>query len=104
MDELARGAVKIAARADRILTGTVEIYDRQGGREPEPWVSYFARLIDVETGQILWINGLENTGWDNQQAFLTNRLYSAGRLAEEMMHSLIAGLLAPGEKRRATEG
>jgi hypothetical protein len=104
MDALARLALRIAARADRIVTGTVEIYDRQGGREPEPWVSFFARLIDVETGRILWINGLENTGWDNQQAFLTNRLYSAGRLAEEMMHSLIAGLLAPGDEPPAAEG
>jgi len=104
LDELARTSLKIAAQADRIVTGTVEIYERQGVREPEPWVSFFARLIDVETGRILWINGLEKSGWDNQQAFQTNRLYSAGRLAEEMMHSLIAGLLAPGDEKPATEG
>jgi hypothetical protein len=104
LDAVARISLKIATRADRILTGTVEIYQREGGLEPEPWVSFFGRLIDVETGQILWINGLEKRGWDNQQAFLTNRLYSAGRLAEEMMHSLIAGLLAPGDGRPATEG
>jgi hypothetical protein len=104
LDALSRTALKIAAGADRIVTGAVEIYEREGGLEPEPWVSFFARLIDVETGRILWINGLEKTGRDNQQAFLTNRLYSPGRLAEEMMHSLIAGLLAPGDEQPATEG
>jgi hypothetical protein len=104
LDELARGALRIAARAEAIVTGTVETYDTPGGLEPDPWVSFFGRLIDVDTGQILWINGMERRGRDSQGVFLTGRIYSAGRLAEQMMQALIAGVLAPPAREPASEG
>ncbi len=85
------------AGVDLILTGTVlawEVHSR--GPEPEPRVSFGARLIDAGSGQILWMNGLDREGWDGLHLFGTGRTYSRGRLAQHMMRSLVAGFLEPG--------
>jgi hypothetical protein len=81
---------------DTVVTGTVEEWEVRGGREPEPRVSFGARLIDASSGQILWMNGQDRGGWDGLRLFGTGRTHSRGRLAEHMMRSLLAGFLEPG--------
>jgi len=94
LDTLTRAAVGAGGRADRILTGTVEIYDMLvGGLLPNPQVAFSARLLDVESGQILWISGMDRKGWDREKLFGKNRIYAPGALAEQMMQSLVAGFL-----------
>jgi hypothetical protein len=101
---LLRGEVDAATRAilhseggaDHILTGTVEAWEiALRGAEPEPRVGFGARLIDAASGQILWMNGLERSGWDGMNPFGTGRTHSLGRLAQQVMRSLIAGFLDP---------
>jgi TolB-like protein len=82
------------AGVDLILTGTVEDWAvRRRGTEPEPRVSFGARLIDGGSGQILWMNGQDRGGWDGLNLFGTGRTHSKGRLAQQMMRSLVAGFL-----------
>jgi TolB-like protein len=82
------------AGVDYILTGTVEGWEVRGGAsEPEPRVSFGARLIDAGSGQIWWMNGLDRGGWDGLNLFGTGRTHSRGRLAQHMMRSLVAGFL-----------
>jgi TolB-like protein len=82
------------AGVDYILTGTVEEWEVHGGaREPEPRVSFGARLIDAESGQIRWMHGQHRSGWDGLNPFGTGRTHSRGRLAQHMMRSLVAGFL-----------
>jgi TolB-like protein len=79
---------------DYIVTGTVEEWEIRGGaREPLPRVSFGARLIDVRSGQILWMNGQNRGGWDGLNLFGTGRTHSRGRLAQHMMRSLVAGFI-----------
>jgi TolB-like protein len=95
---LLRGEVDVETRSalheagvDYILTGTVEEWEIRGGaREPEPRVSFGARLIDAGSGQIQWMNGQDRGGWDGLNLFGTGRTHSRGRLAQHMMRSLVA--------------
>ena len=66
---------------------------RGGAREPEPRVSFGARLIDARSGQIGWMHGQHRGGWDGLNLFGTGRTHSRGRLAQHMMRSLVAGFL-----------
>ena len=49
--------------------------------------------LDAETGRILWMNGQDREGWDGLNLFGTRRTHSKGRLAQQMMRSLVAGFL-----------
>jgi len=93
VDSLTRLALREDG-VDFILTGTVEKWEvRRRGTEPEPRVSFGARLLDAATGQILWMNGQDREGWDGLNLFGTRRTHSKGRLAQQMMRSLVAGFL-----------
>ncbi len=50
-------------------------------------------MLDTASGKILWMNGLDREGWDGQNLFGTGRTHSKGRLAQQMMRSLVAGFL-----------
>ena len=100
---LLRGEVDAETRADLrahgaalILTGAVETWEvaRRGG-EPEPRIGFSARLLDAETGAILWWNGLDRRGWDRSRALGLGRVHASGALAEEIMEALIADFLPP---------
>ena len=94
IDSPTRAALHTDAGADFILTGTVETWEiRRRGPEPEPRVGVGARLIDAESGLILWMSGLERGGWDGMHPFGTGRTHSQGRLAQQIMRSLVAGFL-----------
>ncbi len=105
VDAATRAALRSEAGAALILTGTVESWEvRGGGRsEPEPRVAFSLRLLDAESGRILWIDGQDRRGWDREGLFRSGRIYAAGTLAEEMMQSLAAGLLTPREQQRPSE-
>ncbi len=97
VDSATREVLHTEAGADCILTGTVETWEIVSrGPEPEPRVGFGARLIDAGSGQILWMNGMERGGWDGMRLFGTGRTHSLGRLAQQMMRSLVAGFLEPG--------
>jgi len=94
IDADARSAVGSVCGADVILTGTVERYDVGGSdTEPQPFVGLGMRLLDVETGKILWAGGSERQGWGKQGLFRLGRIYSRGALTEDMMRSLSRELL-----------
>ncbi len=86
--ELQRGG------AELILTGTVEAWELLGNvTEPEPHVGFSARLLDAESGAILWWNGQDRRGWDRSRALGLGRVHAAGALAEEVMASLVASFM-----------
>lgn len=96
IDAEARAALRADAGADSILTGTVEAWEVGGlGAEPEPRIAFSARLIDAGSGSILWWNGQDRRGWDRSRLLGSGRIHAAGRLAEDMMQSLVAGLVSP---------
>ncbi|UCF66377.1 MAG: hypothetical protein JSV80_11330 [Acidobacteriota bacterium] len=103
MDDVTRSAVRSVAGADSFFTGTVESYFfRRSSPEPEPEVAFHARILEATEGQILWIGGLEQAGWDQRGLFGLGRVFARGRLAENMMHSLVASFA--NERRRARRG
>ena len=103
VDADARSALRGLCGADAILTGSVELYDvGQGEQEPEPRVAIALRLVETETGRIVWTGAAERRGWDRQGLFRLGRVYSRGALTEEMMDSLARSLVrerAPGSDR-----
>jgi hypothetical protein len=63
------------AGADSVLTGIVEAYELGGSEsEPEPAVTVALRLLDVQTGRILWTGSQERSGSPS-----AGRVYSAAR-------------------------
>lgn len=77
-----------------VLTGTVETWDvKGGGEEPEPRVTVALRLVDAETGDIVWMEGRERGGWDGQGPFRLGRTYSRGDLAQQLVDSMVRRLL-----------
>ncbi len=97
LDPLARAALRISGQADHILTGTVETYVSPASIEPNPHVAFSARLVEVDSGRIVWMNGQERKGWDHPGPFGTGKVYDAGSLAEAIMQSLIRGFLQSPE-------
>jgi hypothetical protein len=93
LDPLARAALRVGGDADHILTGTVETYTSPASVEPNPHVAFSARLVEVDSGRIVWMNGQEREGRDHPGLFGLGKVYDAGSLAETIMQSLVAGFL-----------
>lgn len=93
LDPLARAAFRVDSHADHILTGVVETYVSPASIEPNPHVAFSARLVDVESGRIVWMNGQERKGQDHPGFFGLGKVYDAGSLAETIMQSLVTGFL-----------
>lgn len=90
----ARRAIVDACGAARLLTGSVERWDRAGsGRAPEPTVALALRLLDGESGRILWAGSLEASGFDRSGPFGARRIYSRGSLLERLTARLGRKLL-----------
>lgn len=101
-----RSALRDSCGADSILTGSVETYDVHGSRrEPEPEVAIALRMVNPETGRILWTGALERRGRDRQGMFRLGRVYSRGALAERLTAALTQRLLSewPGRATRSEE-
>jgi TolB-like protein len=71
--------------AEWVLTGAVEAYDveLQEG-EPLPRVALHLRLVDAESGRVLWIDGGERGGWDGPDFFRLGRTYTRGAVAQRL--------------------
>lgn len=98
LDPLARAALRIGGAAVHILTGMVAIYESPRSIEPNPHVEFSARLVEVDSGRIVWISGQERTGWDRPGMFGRDKVYDAGTLATSMMESLVTGFLEPPQR------
>lgn len=93
VDAEMRHAITSSCGAKTILTGTVELYDIGGAEmEPEPLVAISIRLLDAQTGRILWTGALEREGW-NRSVFRIGRVYSRGALVERMLETMTRRLL-----------
>ena len=83
VDATSRRALRLACGADLVLTGEVERYERLGAEfDPEPMVAIAARLVDADTGRILWTGAVERSGWDGQGLFRLGRVHSVGTLVK----------------------
>ena len=77
------------AGADTILTGEVEAYELGGSEfEPRPRVAIAMRLLEADTGRILWAGELERSGWDGQSLLGLGRVPSRGALTERITEIL----------------
>ncbi|MBD3866978.1 MAG: hypothetical protein IFK94_02545 [Acidobacteria bacterium] len=100
LDELSRAALKIGGGARWFITGTVETLEMKGGIEPVPWIALGVRVVDVETGQIFWIGGLERTGEEEENVFGLDRVHSPGELLDGMLDGISAAFLRTVEVER----
>lgn len=98
--EAAREELRRTLDADTILTGTVEVYEVGGGGEPEPRVTLSMRMIDVRTGRLLWVGGLERSGRHKQGLFRLGRVYSGGVLSKRLAVALLAQFLEQNPERK----
>jgi TolB-like protein len=94
VDAPTRTALRTNCGADLILTGKVEVYDVGGAQlEPEPRVTVAMRLVDAESGRIVWTGAAEREGWDRSRLFRAGRIHSRGELAERLLDDLTKSLL-----------
>ncbi len=100
LDELSRAALKIGGGARWFITGTVEILEMKGGIEPVPWIGLGVRVVDVDSGQIFWIGGLERTGQEGENLFGVNRVHSPGKLMDGMLDAISTTFLHKVEVER----
>lgn len=104
VDDDVRTALLEQAGARHVLTGAVEAYDVGGSAaEPEPYVAVALRLVDSETGRIVWMGGRERSGWDGADLFRVGRIYTRGELARRMTETLITRLLEERGSQRRNE-
>ena len=95
-----RAELSASCGAERILTGAVEQWDLAGsGLEPEPLISLSLRLLDAETGGILWMGSQEAGGWDRESVLGIGRVFSRGALLDRLL-----GKLARQIARRDPDG
>jgi len=89
-----REELRSVGGADLILTGAVETYEVGGSEfEPEPKVAIALRLLDAESGRILWTGSMEREGWDRQGLLGLGRVHSLGALTGKMLEILTKRLL-----------
>lgn len=90
----AREALSSEGQAELAITGSVEAHETGGGaEEPNPRVSVALRLLDLETGKIVWTGALELSGWDRAGVFRVGRIFSAGTLLKKETDDLLRDLV-----------
>lgn len=90
----ARRAVAARCGVRWVLTGTVEAFDVSvSALEPDPRVGIALRLLDAETGRIVWTGALEREGHDSEVAFRLGRVRTRAGLGERLVKILIRRLL-----------
>lgn len=73
-----------------MMTGTVEGFEQRPSSRDGPWVAVSARLVEAETGTIVWMGMQDRQGVDNLSVFEQGIVFSSGRLTQEISRSLIA--------------
>jgi len=81
-----------------VIMGSVDEYElRQERNETVPVVSITARMLDVQTGDIIWAISHTHDGNDRETVFGFGKIISLSRLAQivisEMVENLTHGLL-----------
>jgi hypothetical protein len=99
LDPLSRAAVGARTGAGYLWTGTVERWAPSTGLEPNPIVAFSSRLIEIESGRIAWIDGVERSGVQQAGLFGKGEIYDPGVLAQVLMESLIEGILNKQRER-----
>ncbi len=91
----AREGLRIHCDANSILTGSVEQYELAMGPDgPVARVAISIRLIDVQTGLVVWSGSREHDGGLHPGPFGLRRPNTAGALATILTRDLIKRLLA----------
>jgi hypothetical protein len=75
------------------VVGMVGEFDTvQVGPSTYPAISISARVLDAQTGAILWAGGASRTGADSEKFFGLGAVHSTGRLARAVVAQLIASV------------
>lgn len=97
-----RALMRSALSARALVTGEVE-YRHLGGttERPQPEVGFGARVIDAETGDIVWTAGIAVGGWDDPGLFGVSRIYGLDTLSKDALLSLYESIEGPATTRAA---
>jgi hypothetical protein len=79
--------------AVRLVTGSVERWEIRGGSSPEPVVAVAVRLLDAESGRILFVGSLESGGWDREGWFGSGRVHSRGEHLRNLLERIATRML-----------
>lgn len=72
------------------VVGTVQEYGEvRVGSVSYPSISISARVVEPETGQILWAGSCSRTGAESEKLFGMGAVYSSGRLARAVVRELM---------------
>jgi len=88
--EMGIDRIKILGRrlgVDGVLVGIVEVFD--DGKRSTPKVSLTARLVDSETGTVVWSRHLNKTGDDYVIVFGVGKIRSANALAQRAIREML---------------
>lgn len=91
-----RTELRDACGAGRLVTGSVERWEVRGGSSPEPVVAVAVRLLDAESGRILFVGSLEAGGWDREGWFGRGRVHSRGAHLRHLLERIATRMLVAG--------
>jgi hypothetical protein len=89
IDHLTRAALRGAVDVGVFFTGTVESYENTE-LQLNIRIGLSGRLVEAETGRILWMGALEQATRESDTIFPRVRSGSPEHLAERMLHSLVS--------------
>jgi len=92
VDAPARNRLRETENVTAVLTGTVERFELRPAFRDGSRVELSLRAVDTGSGEILWIDGADHTGFDTKTVFEQNIIHSTGVLTREVVNSLIAGV------------
>lgn len=91
-----RAELRDACGAARLVTGSVERWEVRGGISPEPVVAVAVRLLDAESGRILFVGSLEAGGFDREGWFGRGRIHSRGAQLRNLLERIATRMLLAG--------
>lgn len=95
IDNLTRAALRAAVDVGDVFTGTVESYET-GEHQLNIHIGLSGRLVEAESGRILWIGALEQETKARDIIFPRIRSGNPDGLAERMLHSLVSSFAESG--------
>lgn len=90
IDPSVRSSLSLGQGVVWMMTGAVEAFDQRPSSRDGPWVAVSARLVEADTGTIVWTGMQDKQGVDNLSVFEQGIVFSSGRLTQEIARSLIA--------------
>lgn len=98
-----RAELRSTCGAARLVTGSVERWEVRGGSSPEPVVAVAVRLLDAESGRILFVGSLEAGGWDREGWFGRGRVHSRGAHLRNLLERIATRMLRADAGGETTE-